>query len=515
MMHSLLTGTTLNKLITAFSWMLIHSLWQGLLLAVIAGVLLMLAKKAGAVYRYNVALALFVAFIAGCLLTFVWEWQSASAVNAFAGTAGLNAPGLFSGNVHSIKQVIGMITNYFSVNAPFVLLLWFVFFLFKSVKIISGMVYNQRIRTYQVYDPSEYWIGKINYFSARLQISRPVKLLQSGYVKMPVVIGHLKPVILMPFGVMTGLSADQVEAILLHELAHIKRNDYFINFLQNIAEAVFFFNPGLLWVSAILREERENCCDDIALAQTNNKKGFVQALISFKELEMYGSAYTTAFPGQKNLLLQRVMRIMSNKNKTFGTAEKVFFTLSVLMLFVLVTAATVVQIKDSSRKAEQKVHVEVSYAPVPATGGEAIIKKAKSAGQAAGTLNQPKNKMKYGITGIYKNTVAHKPVTPETTVVMETPAPVNQQLTDQQQAVIDQLQAKKDLEQAEKDQLQAMRDQARAKLDQEQAKRDQEGAKIDQLKALKDQAQAKLEQQLAAKEQAEAVATRIKSNSGN
>ena len=111
---------------------------------------------------------------------------------------------------------------------------------------------------------------------------------------MPVVIGHLKPVILIPLGCLAGLPADQVEAILLHELAHIRRSDYFVNFLQNITESIFFFNPGLLWISSLIKEERENCCDDIALEQTKNKRGLVQALISFKEQELYGSGSALA-----------------------------------------------------------------------------------------------------------------------------------------------------------------------------------------------------------------------------
>src|SRR3569833_53167 len=147
----LINGTL--KVITAFSWMLIHSLWQGLFLAIIAGAALVLAKKSSAAYRYNLALVLFLLFISGSGLTFIYELQSASADIATAAlTAGAaaKAPTLFF-DVHTAKQLINSFTGYFSANAPLIMMLWFMVFLFKSIRMISCLAYNQRIRNYQVY----------------------------------------------------------------------------------------------------------------------------------------------------------------------------------------------------------------------------------------------------------------------------------------------------------------------------------------------------------------------------
>jgi bla regulator protein BlaR1 len=334
-------STIADKIVPAFGWMLIHSLWEGLLFAIIAGTVLMLAKKAGAALRYNIVLVLFAAFVVTCAFTFILELDRASATALkplIPGGDGALVPALFFGNIHSIKQLVKIFTDYFAANEPLVVMVWFVFFLFKSVKMYACLVYNQQIRNRQVVEPSAFWQQKASIFAEKLQLKRAVKLLQSGYIKMPVVVGHLKPVILIPIGLMASLPVEQVEAILLHELAHIRRNDYFVNFLQNIAEAVFFFNPGLLWISSLLREERENCCDDIALAQTQNKVGFVQALISFKEHELYGSAYAVAFPGKKNYLLRRVSRIIGNKNMAFGFGERIFLVGSIIIFSVFVTA---------------------------------------------------------------------------------------------------------------------------------------------------------------------------------
>ncbi|MEO6977524.1 MAG: hypothetical protein ABI113_04065, partial [Mucilaginibacter sp.] len=298
---------------------------------------------------------------------------------------------------------------------------------------------------------------------------------------------------------------------------------YFVNFLQNIAEAVFFFNPGLLWISSVLREERENCCDDVAVAHTNNRVEFVQALISFKEHELYGAAYSTAFPGKKNYLMRRVVRLLNNKNKTFGTGEKVFFGLSVLILSALVTTVAVAQVKDIVKNKEQHTVKSVTIHTVGFS--ETTIKReAAFVRQIHKVLKSKLNKLS---TGISYATPEHADEHAEMQQVENIAAitlPVKQTQTDKdaseadkrraesdrQQAVRDQEQAVRDQQQAKKDQEQSVRDQAQARKDQEQAVRDQaqalieqEQARRDQIQARKDQEQAKRDQDLAAKQKAD------------
>jgi Zn-dependent protease with chaperone function len=93
-------------------------------------------------------------------------------------------------------------------------------------------------------------------------IARPVALLESCFTDAPVLIGYWRPVILLPLGCLTGLSAAQVECILLHELAHVMRHDYIVNLLQSLVEGLLFYHPAVWWVSRVVRAERENCCDD-------------------------------------------------------------------------------------------------------------------------------------------------------------------------------------------------------------------------------------------------------------
>jgi len=506
MMHLAIINDASSKIITAFNWMLIHSLWQGLLLAIIAGAALVIAKKATAAYRYNLALILFTLFIISAGLTFVYEYTNdnvAAAVPPLAGNIAVNASSLFF-DARSVRQLVSSFTGYFSANAPFVLSIWFMIFLFKSVRMISCIAYNQRIKNYQVYQPAKCWTDKVNSYAKKLDIGKAVKILQSGYIKVPVVLGHLKPVILIPAGLLAGLPAEQVEAILLHEMAHIKRNDYFVNFLQNIAEAVFFFNPGLLWISSVLREERENCCDDIAVQHTNKRVEFVQALISFKEHELYGAAYSTAFPGKKNHLMRRVVRLLNNKNKTFGTAEKIFFGLSVLILSVLVTTVTVAQVKEVVKNKERQ-HAVNSVTSHTIGLSETVTRK--HAALVRGIHNALKDKLTRLTAEIsytrQKQTDEHAEILPQQNVALIAP-PAKQTSTDDDAAEADKRRAELDRQQAIRDQEQSLRDQQQAKKDQEQAVRDQQQAKKDQEQAKRDQAQALLEQEQSRRDQVQA-----------
>lgn len=511
-MQLLLISPGLNKIIIAFCWVLIHSLWQGLFLSVVAGLVMMFAKKSSAARKYNILLVLFIMFVIACAFTFIREFDgNATPIGVTTSLSGQSGSGFSFLFVKIARQLMANFAAYFSANAPMVVLLWLIFFVFKSVRMMGCMVYNHKVKTIQISAPDEAWINVVKGFSRKLGINKAVNLLESGYLKMPVVIGHFKPIILMPAGLMTNLPAEQIEAILLHELAHIRRSDYFVNFLQNVAETVFFFNPGLLWISSLLREERENCCDDVALAQTNNKKSFVQALISFKEYELYGSDYATAFPGKKNFLLRRVSRIMGSQNKLFGFGEKVFFIAGTLVFCVTIAAAAISQYniitKNTFKHGALTYHEARGIAESPASWSEPVKSNA-----VAG-LSKLKARMRTGIHSITIRTkILESKIAAEHLVLAESSQDVSTvkeiehvvsvsartkndiTLTDKQQAEQDQMAARAAQAQAKLDQEQALKDQAQAMIDQEQARKDQALAKLDQLQALKDQEQARKDQ---------------------
>ena len=179
--------------------------------------------------------------------------------------------------------------QYFNEHASLIVAIWFILFIAKLVRILSNIGYVQRIRHYKTSEPPPYWKQRIMEMAKDLRVHRSIQLLESAIIRVPVVIGLLKPVILLPLGLLSNLPPEQVEAVLLHELAHIRRKDYLVNLLQSFAEVVFFFNPAMLWISSLMREERENCCDDVAISHIKNKKQFIHALVAFQEYAMHPS----------------------------------------------------------------------------------------------------------------------------------------------------------------------------------------------------------------------------------
>jgi beta-lactamase regulating signal transducer with metallopeptidase domain len=445
-----------DQLVQAFSWTLIHSLWQGLLLSVITGGVLMLTKRSPSAIRYNLIFLQLLLFITGCIFTFTWEWQQYQLHTLVQPFDFLHL------QADNLKQYTQTVISYFSANAPVVLLLWFILFIARAVKMMGGLVYIRRARYKNIYSPEDYWKEKIVLLCKQLQLKKAVTLFESGYVKMPLVIGHFKPVILIPAGLLAGLPASQIEAVLLHELAHIRRNDYFVNLLQNITEAIFFFNPGLLWISSLLRDEREHCCDDVALAQTKNKREFIEALISFKE---HSNNYAVAFPGKKNHLLQRVSRIIHNKNNTLNPVEKLFFMTGILILAMMVTAAGMMQVRTIVKeKTEQK---EITEQQEKSVARHKEIKPAKEVRERTSVPPQA------------------PPIEAE-----EAKKDIEQVMHEKEQAIRDKEQAQRDHEQAVKDREQADKDRIQAEKDRAQADRDRAQADIDRAQAHRDREQA-------------------------
>jgi hypothetical protein len=137
---------------------------------------------------------------------------------------------------------------------------------------------------------------------------RRVRLLVSPRVDAPAVLGWLRPVILAPVAALSGLSPDHIEALLAHELAHIRRNDYLINLLQSVVETLLFYHPAVWWISRQIRTERELCCDDLAVALTTDVLTYAQALA---ELEAgRPSRLRTAVAGTDGSLSRRIARLL-------------------------------------------------------------------------------------------------------------------------------------------------------------------------------------------------------------
>lgn len=337
---ALITGFVSPALTRAVCWTLLHSIWQGLIAAAVAGLIIIGTRRSKAVWRYNLLSMVFVALLVASAVTFFNEAGMANNVvtnnnstNAAdevpADTHIVNAGGYWLPSLEK-QQFFEPVTYYGNKYATLITSVWTLFFLVNFLKLMAGMRYTRRLRTGSTPVP-QLWKENLYTLSSLLGIHKKIMLAASREVTIPVAIGFLKPVIMVPLGMFTSLTTEQVETILVHELAHIRRNDFAVNLLQRLAEAVFFFNPFILWLSSLIREEREACCDDIVLEYTTDKKSYLEALISFREKEFAEPRYAVAL-GSNNNLLARAKRMVTNENKKLNTMEKI--TLFVVVLAV-------------------------------------------------------------------------------------------------------------------------------------------------------------------------------------
>jgi beta-lactamase regulating signal transducer with metallopeptidase domain len=356
-----------NDFTRAFSWTLIHSLWQGLAAAIIAGLIIFCTKRSTAGLRYNLLSGVFLLFIAAAFFTFFTKYYSYN-------DAGVTAQA--SGQVKEVATVTSATSTqatqpfyksftdtfgfYFEQNAPLVVLVWFMVFIVQCLKLFSGFYYIQGLRRRGLSAPPEEWKEKLETLCSKLGIRQTVQFMQSQMVQMPVVLGYLKPIILVPIGMLNNLPAEQVETILLHELGHIRRRDYLINLLQSFAETVFFFNPAIKWISGIIREEREACCDDIVVDFTSNKTTYLQALVNFNDQTNTNNSYAMALGGRQTSLLNRVKRMLTYENNKLNIMEKVILV-SGLVLFTAFSMVNTKEIKVMSAPAILAAKVEQPF----------------------------------------------------------------------------------------------------------------------------------------------------------
>jgi len=187
------------------------------------------------------------------------------------------------------------------------------------VRLAGGWVIAARVRSMLVRRAPPEWQETLRKLGAQIGLSSssPAQLLVSALVEVPAVVGWLRPVVLVPVGALSGLPAEHLEALLLHELAHIRRHDYLINILQSVAESLLFYHPAVWWVSGHIRAEREQCCDDVAVSISGDAITYARALA---QLESYRPAHlNSAIAANGGSLANRIARLLGQSRPAVRT----------------------------------------------------------------------------------------------------------------------------------------------------------------------------------------------------
>ncbi|MGJ8682228.1 M56 family metallopeptidase [Paraglaciecola sp.] len=343
-----------SQLIYALGWTIIHSFWQSLLVLGLLSVSLVINKNSRPETRYWLALiAMFCCFIIS-IKTFIYCKQDiVQASLMFEQLQGFSFNEASSSTWGSIFQTINPWLDT-------IVLVWFLGFCLQAARCILDILISQYLKQTSISPISHEWNNIFSALVKKVNIQKQITFLQSSKVQVPCVIGHLKPVILIPLGMLTQLSVSQVEAIILHELAHIKRHDYLFNTFQSVLKVIFFFNPAVLAMSKKVDIERENACDDIAVETCGDPLLFANSLSQFANVTANNTSLLAANK-DSNQLLVRVQRLFSTEKKFSNLIEKMCALVSVgiITLSLNLHAATPVKTAVVSPKNMQQVDVNI------------------------------------------------------------------------------------------------------------------------------------------------------------
>ena len=339
-------------------WTLVHFLWQGTAIALLYTIVSRLAvPRRSARLRYGLACATLGAMVAAPLLTLV----------VLSGETGMQGS-------HAAWWTISAATS--KLLLPGVVLIWSTGVLVFSMRLFVGLRLTRRLRSTAHPAPDEWQqvLGRL------CGPGRTVGLLVSSLVDVPAVVGWLKPAILVPVEFLTGLPAGYITALLAHELAHVERRDYLVNVLQSVAEAVLFYHPAVWWISDQIRDERELCCDDLAVAASGDAATYVRALAELESRQ--ATRMSPALAATGGSLVKRVQRLLEpargNERNLPGPAA------AWAMILLWISGIGVAAMHAAPTRAVVPAVAEIITAPVAPPASRSPF--AELAGHARNTL---------------------------------------------------------------------------------------------------------------------------------
>lgn len=315
----------------ALGWTVLHSLWQAFLLAVILATILRFRPNLPAILRYRIAYSMLLAVLALAAFNF---YQLYEPVKETIVPIGWETEGTFPVELVGSTQWEGWqdwLIAYLDNHLPTIVGFWLLGFAFFGIRLFGGLAYVCRLRYRGIEPLDPIWQDRLNRLSAKLKLNHAVMIQASSLVNVPAVIGVVKPLILLPVGLVNRLEVEEVEAILVHELGHIWHQDYLLNIIQSIIEVLFYFNPAVWWISALVRIERENCCDDMAVELCGNSILYAKSLMQLQAEEGNSPTLAMTLVGKRMPLLKRVQRILAPSHNHSSAMEKLMITLLLLI----------------------------------------------------------------------------------------------------------------------------------------------------------------------------------------
>ncbi len=334
----------MNAFITVAGWTLLHFVWQGVLIALAAAAALRLLRSASPQRRYLVSCAALAAMLASPVVTARLLNASPRATETMS-LSGLAAPGSSAGGFRLKPEatnqgsIVAAAWSRLDVDAllPIVLALWLGGVTFLLIRLAGGWWRVRRLHRDALAKATSRWQSVGERIGSRLGLRRFVHVVDSALVDTPIVVGWLRPVILLPIAALAQLTPAQVDAILAHELAHIRRHDFVVNLLQTFAETLLFYHPAVWWASSRIRIEREHCCDEVAVDVCGDAIGYAAALAELETQRTEHSAFALAATGGS--LLDRVRRVLGARASETPRIGNATMIAALVLIFIVAAGA--------------------------------------------------------------------------------------------------------------------------------------------------------------------------------
>lgn len=351
-----------SAIVHAIGWTILHSLWQGLFLFCLLKIVLRFITLDRAKLRYNISLAVLSAQAVWIVNTFVNQIQAA---NSYVVKNIVVAPSMYTTNTLAVASTANNSNNslqtamlWIDKNTSIIVVLYIIGIALLTARLVYNLFAIKRVKNNSQYSNNILWNNILNAQAKRLGIKRRVDLLISKNITTPMVMGMFKPVILLPIATINNLTTEQLEAILLHELAHIKRHDYLVNIIQTVLETILFYNPFVWLISKTIRIEREHSCDDIVVSSNaENKVPYANALATIAVNAQNAPQTTLAATGNKYQLLNRIKRIIEMKKSPITKVQVtavIVLVLSIVLSITLISPTLSAQTKEEKKEKPKK-----------------------------------------------------------------------------------------------------------------------------------------------------------------
>nr|WP_315423103.1 M56 family metallopeptidase [uncultured Pedobacter sp.] len=351
--------TLLQQFIKAFGWSILNSLWQSAIIYGILFIVMLSIPKLAAKHKHNLAFAAIILMFVGFGYNIIHQLT----LNVNTQPPAINAQQI------QVYQYFNNLPPSFNSKAeqyfPIVVIFYAIGIVLQLFVIIKGYGQLSKLKKESLSAIPDSWKTIFEQVTAQLKINKFIRFHISSIVNVPLVIGYLKPVVLFPLALVNQLDNDQVEAILIHELSHIRRNDFLLNLIKTAIETLLFYNPFVWMAGRFIHIEREHACDDLVLKITGKPLNYAHALLKLELLKDKNSpAYALAATGKTQNLYQRIKRITNMKTNYLNAKQQMAaLTLGIACLF------SIAWINPTEKKKENKIQPKQEILSVRSANG--------------------------------------------------------------------------------------------------------------------------------------------------